>query len=110
MLISHGRGEYRESSPSGHDNPSRPANLLVATGAGMAKPNVTKMQEVLIDTVRTVVAEGSRIGDVVDAEVQSVTTFDLKTGKSEVIRRDQFTRNVPRSFTTDLTPIEKGRR
>ena len=74
----------------------------------MARPNVNRMRAVTIDGVITHVQEDSTIADVVDAEVESIHPIDLDTGKSNVIRRHEFARRVPESFTTDLTAIEKG--
>ena len=74
----------------------------------MADFNPKRLKEVTIDNFPVSVREDVTIGELVDDEVKSITTFDPKTGRSGVIRREHFARSAPEHFTTDLTPIEKG--
>lgn len=74
----------------------------------MAKQNPSKFKEAYIDGTAIRVPTTAQIIDVVDSEVTSVEAFNPNSGKSELITRENFNRNLPEGLTTYLTPIAKG--
>jgi hypothetical protein len=74
----------------------------------MARFNPQKLRKVYVDGEPTPVAEMARIIDIVDNDVTSIQAFNPTTGKNELITREQFERDVPEGFSTNLTAIDKG--
>lgn len=74
----------------------------------MAKFSPETLRQVIIDGQITEVPARAPIADVVPREVTSITAVDLRSGRSHLIPREQFSMVVPDGFTTNLTPIAKG--